>query len=56
MNRNELVEQIRTKQSYLCVGLDTDITKIPAHIKTEEDTIFAFNKKKEDQIQTSFQT
>lgn len=44
MNRNELVEQIRTKQSYLCVGLDTDIAKIPAHLLKEEDPIFAFNK------------
>jgi orotidine-5'-phosphate decarboxylase len=44
MNRNELVEQIRTKKSYLCVGLDTDLAKIPAHLLTEEDPIFAFNK------------
>jgi orotidine-5'-phosphate decarboxylase len=44
MNRNELVEQIRTKKSYLCVGLDTDFAKIPAHLLTEEDPIFAFNK------------
>jgi orotidine-5'-phosphate decarboxylase len=39
-----LVEQIRTTKSYLCVGLDTDLTKIPAHLLTEEDPIFAFNK------------
>jgi len=44
MNRSELVEQIRTKKSYLCVGLDTDLAKIPAHLLTEEDPIFAFNK------------
>ncbi len=44
MNRNELVEQIRTKKSYLCVGLDTDLAKLPAHLLTEEDPIFAFNK------------
>jgi orotidine-5'-phosphate decarboxylase len=44
MNRNELVEQIRIKKSYLCVGLDTDLAKIPAHLLTEEDPIFAFNK------------
>lgn len=44
MKRNELVEQIRKKQSYLCVGLDTDPAKIPAHLSSEEDPIFAFNK------------
>jgi orotidine-5'-phosphate decarboxylase len=44
MNRNELVEQIRKKKSYLCVGLDTDLAKIPTHLLTVEDPIFAFNK------------
>ncbi len=44
MTRNQLVEQIRSKQSYLCVGLDTDITKIPPHLKANPDPIFAFNK------------
>jgi orotidine-5'-phosphate decarboxylase len=44
MNRNELVEQIRKKKSYLCVGLDTDLNKIPTHLLMEEDPIFAFNK------------
>lgn len=44
MNRNELVEQIKQKKSYLCVGLDTDPAKIPAHLLNEEDPIFAFNK------------
>jgi len=44
MNRNELVEQIKQKKSYLCVGLDTDPAKIPAHLLKEEDPIFAFNK------------
>lgn len=44
MNRNELVEQIKQKKSYLCVGLDTDPAKIPAHLSNEEDPIFAFNK------------
>ena len=44
MNRQELVENIRRKKSFLCVGLDTDIEKIPAHLKKEEDPIFAFNK------------
>ncbi|MFT3936097.1 MAG: orotidine-5'-phosphate decarboxylase [Chitinophagaceae bacterium] len=44
MTRQQLVDQIRSKQSYLCVGLDTDITKIPAHLLTEEDPVFTFNK------------
>ena len=44
MTRKELIENIRRKQSFLCVGLDTDIKKIPQHLLTEEDPIFAFNK------------
>ncbi|MBK7560200.1 MAG: orotidine-5'-phosphate decarboxylase [Chitinophagaceae bacterium] len=44
MTRKQLIEQIRKKQSYLCVGLDTDITKIPKHLLTEPDPVFAFNK------------
>lgn len=44
MNREQLIEQIKEKQSFLCVGLDTDITKIPEHLLDEEDPIFAFNK------------
>ena len=44
MTRDQLVEQIRSKQSYLCVGLDTDITKIPQHLLAAPDPIFAFNK------------
>jgi orotidine-5'-phosphate decarboxylase len=44
MTRHQLVEQIRKKQSYLCVGLDTDITKIPKHLLSGSDPIFAFNK------------
>ena len=40
----ELVEQIRSKKSFLCVGLDTDLKKIPEHLLKEEDPIFAFNK------------
>jgi orotidine-5'-phosphate decarboxylase len=44
MNRRELVNQIRKKQSYLCVGLDTDLSKIPAHLRQEPDAVFAFNK------------
>lgn len=44
MTRSELFDQIKKKQSYLCVGLDTDITKIPKHLLGEEDPIFEFNK------------
>lgn len=44
MNRSELVNQIKTKRSFLCVGLDTDLKKIPEHLLKEEDPIFAFNK------------
>ena len=44
MTRKELVELIYAKQSFLCVGLDTDIKKIPHHLLKEEDPIFAFNK------------
>ncbi len=44
MDRTGLIEQIKTKKSFLCVGLDTDIKKIPQHLLTEEDPIFAFNK------------
>ena len=44
MTRKELVELIYAKQSFLCVGLDTDIKKIPQHLLKEEDPIFAFNK------------
>ena len=44
MNREAIIEQIRKKGSFLCVGLDTDIKKIPQHLLSEEDPIFAFNK------------
>jgi len=44
LNINTLVEQIKKKQSVLCVGLDTDLDKIPKHLLEEEDPIFAFNK------------
>lgn len=44
MNRQQLVEQIFTKKSFLCVGLDTDIKKIPQHLLCEKDPIFSFNK------------
>ena len=44
MNRQQLIHQIFTKKTFLCVGLDTDISKIPEHLKNETDPIFAFNK------------
>ena len=44
MTREQLFEQIIRKQSFLCVGLDTDIRKIPQHLLSEEDPIFSFNK------------
>ncbi len=44
MNRQQLINEIFTKKTFLCVGLDTNINKIPAHLKNEEDPIFAFNK------------
>ena len=44
MTRQELIEQIRQKRSFLCVGLDTDLEKIPPHLIDTEDPIFEFNK------------
>jgi len=44
MTKQELFENIKRKQSFLCVGLDTDIKRIPEHLKEEEDPVFAFNK------------
>lgn len=44
MNKQQLFENIRKKESFLCVGLDTDIKKIPPHLLQEEDPVFAFNK------------
>ncbi len=44
MNREALFQQIRKKKSFLCIGLDTDIYKLPAHLLAEEDPVFAFNK------------
>lgn len=45
MNRKELTQQIFSKKSFLCVGLDTDLKKIPQHLLDDEDPIFSFNKK-----------
>ena len=44
MNRSELITEIKNKASFLCVGLDTDIKKIPPHLLSEADPVFAFNK------------
>ncbi len=44
MNRQQLINQIQEKQSYLCVGLDTDTAKIPKHLQGRPDAVFEFNK------------
>lgn len=44
MNKRELIQNIKRKQSFLCVGLDTDPNKIPEHLLEEEDPIYSFNK------------
>lgn len=44
MTKNELFSEIVSKKSYLCVGLDTDLAKIPAHLHKEKDPIFEFNR------------
>jgi orotidine-5'-phosphate decarboxylase len=44
MTRKQLIEQIRQKKSYLCVGLDTDLTKIPKYLQSHPQAVFEFNK------------
>ncbi|MBK7884500.1 MAG: orotidine-5'-phosphate decarboxylase [Chitinophagaceae bacterium] len=44
MNKQQLIEQIFLKKSYLCIGLDTDFDKIPAYLQSQPDAIFEFNK------------
>lgn len=44
MNKQQLISHIRAKHSFLCVGLDTDLNKVPARFLDQEDPIFAFNK------------
>lgn len=44
MTREELIREIKSKKTFLCVGLDPDISKIPNHLKNNEDVIFEFNK------------
>jgi orotidine-5'-phosphate decarboxylase len=45
MTRKELTDQIFLKKSYLCIGLDTDITKIPKHLLSFSDPVFEFNRR-----------
>ena len=44
MTANDLFEQIKAKESFLCIGLDTDLQKIPSHLLDLEDPVFEFNK------------
>ncbi len=44
VNRQQLIEEIKHKKSFLCVGLDTELSKIPPHLLLEDDPIFEFNK------------
>ena len=45
MNRTQLVDLIRQKRNFLCIGLDTDLSKIPPHLLSYQDPIFEFNKR-----------
>lgn len=45
MTRQELIHQIKRKRSFLCIGLDTDISKIPTHLLDAEDPVFEFNRR-----------
>ncbi|HNQ12907.1 MAG TPA: orotidine-5'-phosphate decarboxylase [Bacteroidia bacterium] len=44
MNAHQLYQNIKLKKSYLCIGLDTDISKIPSHLLLHDDPVFEFNK------------
>ena len=44
MTTEQLISEIKRKQSFLCIGLDVDLEKIPSHLLNEEDPIFTFNK------------
>jgi orotidine-5'-phosphate decarboxylase len=44
MTREELIRQIKAKRSYLCIGLDTDLDKVPSHLMRSPDPVFEFNK------------
>jgi orotidine-5'-phosphate decarboxylase len=52
MTRAELIRNIRNKKSFLCIGLDTDITKIPVHLRSFADPVFEFNKQIIDATKT----
>ena len=52
MNSKQLFQQIQKKRSFLCVGLDTDIEKIPVHLRSLDDPIFEFNKEIVDATQS----
>ena len=45
MNKEDIIEQIRKKKSFLCIGLDTDLSKIPSFLLTYDDPIYEFNKR-----------
>ena len=45
MNKHELINQIKEKKSFLCIGLDTDSAKVPKHLLSFEDPVFEFNKR-----------
>jgi orotidine-5'-phosphate decarboxylase len=44
MTKQQLIENIKRKKSFLCIGLDTDINKIPEHLKDKDDPVFEFNR------------
>lgn len=44
MNRQQLIQQIKTKRSFLCIGLDSELAKIPPHLQNLQDPVFEFNK------------
>ena len=47
MNREQIISQIKLKRSFLCIGLDTDINKIPKHLLSAEDPVLLNNEAKE---------
>ena len=51
MNKKDLVYQIRSKRTFLCIGLDTDLNKIPKHLLDYDDPVFEFNKQIIDSTQ-----
>jgi orotidine-5'-phosphate decarboxylase len=44
MNRQQLVQQVKEKKNYLCIGLDTDVAKLPKHLQSHPNAVFEFNK------------